>query len=97
MNTVISHYDTILMRMIRANVVVGDSWNAIDASLCIPIFRHLHFFLHLIDNKGYQIKVFKERMFTIYSRHTIYILPSSHTATTYTLTNAARKLVVKCV
>lgn len=33
----------------------------------------LHFFLHLIDNNGYQIKVFNERMFTLHSKHTFFI------------------------
>lgn len=31
------------------------------------------FFLHLIDNNGYQIKVFNERMFTLHSKHTFFI------------------------
>lgn len=101
MNTVKFHYYTKVMRMIRANtLVVDDSRNAVDASLCAFFFK---FFFALIDNNGYQIKVFNERMFTLHSKHTFfYILPSSHTATfrpvTYPLTNTARKrIVVKCV
>lgn len=101
MNTVKFHYYTKVMHMIRANsLVVDDSRNAVDASLCAFFFK---FFFALIDNNGYQIKVFNERMFTLHSKHTFfYILPSSHTATfrpvTYPLTNTARKrIVVKCV
>lgn len=106
MNTVKFHYYTKVIRMIRANtLVVDDSRNAVDASLCIQILYicAAFFFLHLIDNNGYQIKVFNERMFALHSKHTFfYILPSSHTATfrpvTYPLTNTARKrIVVKCV
>lgn len=101
MNNVKFHYYTKVMRMIRANsLVVDDSRNAVDASLCAFFLK---FFFALIDNNGYQIKVFNERMFTLHSKHTFfYILPSSHTATfrpvTYPLTNTARKrIVVKCV
>lgn len=101
MNNVKFHYYTKVMRMIRANsLVVDDSRNAVDASLCAFFLK---IFFALIDNNGYQIKVFNERMFTLHSKHTFfYILPSSHTATfrpvTYPLTNTARKrIVVKCV
>lgn len=59
MNTVKFHYYTKVIRMIRANtLVVDDSRNAVDASLCIQILYicAAFFFLHLIDNNGYQIK-----------------------------------------
>lgn len=71
MNTVKFHYYTKVMRMIRANtLVVDDSRNAVDASLCAFFFK---FFFALIDNNGYQIKVFNERMFTLHSKHTFFI------------------------
>lgn len=76
MNTVKFHYYTKVMHMIRANsLVVDDSRNAVDASLCIQILYicAAFFFLHLIDNNGYQIKVFNERMFTLHSKHTFFI------------------------
>lgn len=71
MNNVKFHYYTKVMRMIRANsLVVDDSRNAVDASLCAFFLK---FFFALINNNGYQIKVFNERMFTLHSKHTFFI------------------------